>query len=64
MGRNMSFSVLISVYNNEKPDYFHQAMKSVWYDQTLKPNEIVLVEDGPLGAELSKAVKNWQDEIV
>lgn len=48
MDKNMNFSVLISIYNKEKPEYFQQAMQSIWNDQTLKPDEIVLVEDGSL----------------
>ena len=44
----MSISVLMSVYKSEKADYLARALRSVWTDQTLKPDEIVLVEDGPL----------------
>ncbi len=52
----MKFSVLISVYKNEKPEYLKQALESVWTLQTLKPNQIVLVEDGPIPAELEKVI--------
>ena len=40
----MSISVLMSVYKSEKADYLARALRSVWTDQTLKPDEIVLVE--------------------
>lgn len=63
MDKNMNFSVLISIYNNEKPEYFQQAMQSIWNDQTLKPDEIVLVEDGPLNDELNAGVEKWQDKL-
>lgn len=43
----MPFSVLMSVYNKEKPEYLQQSLKSV-FNQTLPPDEVILVEDGPL----------------
>ena len=41
----MKFSVLISVYKNDIPDYFNLAVNSI-LNQTLLPNEVVLVRDG------------------
>ena len=38
----MEFSVLISIYKNEKGEYFKAALESI-VNQTLKPNEIVIV---------------------
>ena len=56
----MSISVLMSVYKSEKADYLARALRSVWTDQTLKPDEIVLVEDGPLGDELIRVIIDWK----
>lgn len=53
-----SVSVLISVYKNEKLISLKQALDSVWASQTLKPNQIVLVEDGPLPKELEEEIDN------
>lgn len=47
----LHFSVLISVYNKENSLYFRQALDSV-VNQTLVPNEIVLIKDGCLTEEL------------
>lgn len=47
----MDFSVLLSVYQKEKPAYLRQALESVW-QQSQKPSEIVVVEDGLLTEEL------------
>ena len=47
---NNKFSVLISVYENDSPEYFNEALCSIWDEQTLKPDEIVLVQDGPVGS--------------
>lgn len=44
----ITFSVLISVYKNDKPDYFRIALDSITKNQTLIPSEIVLVIDGPV----------------
>lgn len=56
----MNFSVLLSVYIKENPAYFNFAMESIWHSQTLKPNEIILVEDGPLTLELYNAISDWK----
>lgn len=41
------FSVLMSVYKNERAQYLDASLKSI-ENQSIIPNEIVLVEDGPL----------------
>ena len=53
----MTVSVLL-VYKKEKPEYLKQALDSVWANQTLKPDQIVLVEDGPLPKELEEEIDN------
>lgn len=45
------YSVLMSLYAKEKPEYFRQALDSM-INQTFKPDEIVIVEDGPLNDQL------------
>lgn len=45
------FSVLMSVYRKESPEFLRQALDSV-FNQTAIPAEVVLVEDGPLTDEL------------
>ncbi len=59
----MKLSVLMSIYHKEKIEYFNQAMKSIWDDQTVKPTEIVLVEDGKLTDELYKLINNWENRL-
>ena len=53
-------SVLMSVYKNERAEYLNQALQSVWTDQTVKPNQIVLVEDGPLTEALYLVISSWK----
>lgn len=59
----MSLSVLMSVYHKEKPEYLQQALESIWDNQTLKPDEIVLVEDGPLTYELYSVLSKWNNKL-
>lgn len=45
------YSVLMSLYKKEKPEYLELALDSM-LNQTISPDEIILVEDGPLTDEL------------
>jgi len=53
----MKFSVLISVYKKENPKFLKEALKSIWDDQILKPNQIIIVKDGPLTQELNEVLE-------
>lgn len=48
----MDFAVLMPVYFKENPEFLRTALRTVLDDQTVKPNELILVEDGPLTDEL------------
>lgn len=54
------YSVLMSLYKKEHPDYLRLALDSM-INQTVKPDEIVLVEDGPLTDELYEVVKEYKE---
>ena len=54
----MTISVLMSVYKSEKGPLLERALQSVWDDQARKPNQIVLIEDGPLPAELEEVIES------
>ncbi len=56
----MGFSVAISVYRNEKPENFDRALESITKLQTVKPSEIVLVVDGPIGEDLNDVVEKYE----
>lgn len=53
----------MSIYYKEKAAYFNRAMKSIWDDQSIKPNEIVLVQDGKLTDELYFAIDEWKYKL-
>ncbi|MEJ5139575.1 MULTISPECIES: glycosyltransferase [Acinetobacter] len=59
----MNFSILLSLYHKEKSEYLDLCFDSIWLQQVLKPTEIVLVLDGPIGGELTACVQKWQSKI-
>lgn len=54
------YSVLTSLYKKEKPEYLRIALDSM-ICQTLKADEIVLVEDGPLTDELYAILEEYDN---
>lgn len=52
------YSVLMSLYKKEKPEYLRLALDSM-LNQTVVPDEIVLVEDGPLTDELYAVLEDY-----
>ena len=56
----MTISVLMSVYKSEKGPLLKRSLQSVWDDQSRKPDQIVLIEDGPVPAELELIVDRFQ----
>jgi glycosyltransferase involved in cell wall biosynthesis len=58
----MRFSILISVYEKENPLWFNLALESLW-SQSLEPDEVVLVKDGPLTPELETVLAGWQEKF-
>ena len=59
----MKFSLLMSIYHKEKTEYFNRAMQSIWDEQAIKPDEIVLVQDGKLTEELYRSIEQWQEKL-
>ncbi|EJE0231371.1 glycosyltransferase [Escherichia coli] len=58
----MSFSVLMSIYKNEKKEYLEECLSSI-KNQTLLPDDIVIVIDGPVPEELLNTIKIWCEEL-
>ena len=54
----MNFSVLLSVYRKENPEYLKQSIDSI-FTQTVPPTEIVMVEDGLYALGLSWAAATF-----
>ena len=47
------FTLLLSVYDGDRPDYLRRAFRSAVDDQTLRPAQVVIVRDGPVRPELA-----------
>ena len=56
---NLPFSVAMSVYKNDNAEFFDRALKSITEEQTVKPSEIVLVVDGPVGDEINQVIEKY-----
>ena len=55
----MEFSVLLSIYSKEHPEYLRESLESV-FNQTLMPDEVVIVEDGSLTTELYSILDEYE----
>ena len=55
---SLQFSVLLSLYYKESPTALYQSLVSI-FKQTLLPDEIVLVKDGPLTNELENVLEEF-----
>lgn len=55
-----TYSVLMSVYKNDDPGFLARALRSIYEDQTVKPDEIVVVFDGPLTDELYAVLNEFR----
>lgn len=54
------FSVITSVYKNDKPEFVRVALDSMLINQTVNPTEIVLVQDGPVPSSLSELLTEYE----
>lgn len=55
------YSVLMSIYHKEDPEYFDISIQSM-LNQTLLPDQIVIVKDGPLTSELDRIIEKYINE--
>lgn len=58
----MYVSVLVSVYFKEKPEYLAACLLSL-VNQTLKADEVILVEDGPISSALIAEIEKYRDVL-
>lgn len=55
-----AYSVLMSLYAKENADFFGQSIESL-LNQTVRPDQIVLVLDGPIPTKLKQAVQQYRN---
>jgi glycosyltransferase involved in cell wall biosynthesis len=58
---NTKYSVLMSIYHKEKTNFFVDSIESM-LRQTIKPDEIVIVKDGPLTQELDQVIEQYTEQ--
>ena len=56
------FSLLISIYKNESVEYLGLCLQSLC-EQTLQPDEIILVLDGEVGDDLKKVIEHFSEKL-
>jgi glycosyltransferase involved in cell wall biosynthesis len=52
----LPFSLLMAVWERDRPDLLRRAFESSVHEQRRRPDEVVLVQDGPVPAELAEIV--------
>lgn len=55
----LNFSVLISVYDKENPDFLDKSLFSIIENQTIKPDEIIIIKDGYLNPSLIRILNKY-----
>ena len=51
------FSVLLPVYAGDSPEFLERSVRSVTADQTRKPDQLVIVQDGPVPPALEQTIE-------
>ncbi|MCI8726262.1 MAG: glycosyltransferase [Hungatella sp.] len=54
------FSVAMSVYKKDNAKWFDDALASVTINQTVRPDEVVLVVDGPVPVEIQQVIYKYE----
>jgi glycosyltransferase involved in cell wall biosynthesis len=57
---NPKFSVLIPVYIKENPSFLRSSLRSILDEQTIAPDEVVIVEDGPITTAIENVLNDFQ----
>lgn len=56
------FSVVTSVYKNDKPEFVERALESITSLQILPPDEVVLIVDGPVPNLLESLIRHHEKD--
>ena len=62
MSTQESFSLLMSVYHGDRPDFVRAAFRSAVDGQTRRPDQVVLVRDGPVPDELTRCLQELEND--
>ena len=56
------FSICTSVYKNDKPEFVRVALDSMMVDQSVKPTEVVLIQDGVVPSDMSELLSEYENK--
>lgn len=59
---HMKFTVLLSLYYKESAEYFSECLTSI-ENNTLQPDQIIIIYDGPVGDILESTVSKFQGNL-
>jgi glycosyltransferase involved in cell wall biosynthesis len=54
------FSLLMPVYDGDRPEYIGRALRSAVDDQTVRPDQVVIVRDGPVRDEITRCLDEFR----
>ncbi|MGM9826766.1 MAG: glycosyltransferase [Muribaculaceae bacterium] len=57
------FTVTMCVYRNDDAQNFMRAVRSIYFEQTVKPDELIIVVDGPIPDKLESCISSIITEI-
>ena len=57
---DLKFSVSMCVYGGDNAEHFREALESI-YNQTLLPDEVVLVVDGPVPPSIDEVIRAYEE---
>lgn len=58
----MDFTVLQSVYKNDKVEYLNECFQSI-ENSTMLPKKIILIKDGEISLEMEKLINDWKTKL-
>ena len=56
-------SVVMAVHASDQPEFLNTAIQSITLDQTRHPDQVVLVQDGPLSLGLEETLERWKAQL-
>lgn len=57
------FTVLLPVYRGDRAEFLSRSLRSVTAEQTLRPQEVVVVRDGPVGEDLERVLVRAEQAV-
>jgi glycosyltransferase involved in cell wall biosynthesis len=53
------FALLVAVYDGDQPDHLRRSLRSAVEDQTVPPDQVIIVRDGPVRSEMADCLTEF-----